>query len=460
MQRFLLDDLIDWARRRDHKPLIVRGARQVGKSHLVHMLADTTFDHFLEIDFEADIDAASLFASKTPARIIPLLEARYGVPVRPGKTLVFLDEIQAAPKVLATLRYFHEKAPDLHVVAAGSLLDFVLKDHDFSMPVGRIEYAHLGPMTFEEYLLANDKAGLRDFIVDYTLADEVPTSIHEELLRLTREYMVVGGMPAGVASWVDTHDHRAGDAIRQGLLSTFRDDFAKYGSRASHHRLEKLFQSIPMLVGQKFKYSHVDREERARDLKIALDLLTLARVVHRVHHTAANGIPLRAEADDRAFKMLFLDIGLLGKSCGLDAVDLATTDDLLLVNSGAVVEQFVGQHLLDDRPYYDEPELHYWARQKASAAAEVDYVVSIGSDVVPVEVKAGSTGALRSLHLFLRDKQRAFGLRFNSDLPSLYDGKTGLTDGGEIAFRLLSLPLYIVGQTRRLCRENLRAEGG
>ena len=451
MHRNALDSLKVWTTRSSRKPLVVRGARQVGKSHLVRMLAQEKFDGLLEIDFESDLDAPSFFASKDPTTILGLLEARYGVDIEPGRTLLFLDEIQAAPDVLSCLRYFHERMPELHVIAAGSLLDFALGDPEFSMPVGRIEYLHLGPLTFEEFLLALGLDKLHAFLGEYAFADPVPAGIHAELMRRFRQYLVLGGMPASIRAFLQTEGYGDSEAEKQSILSTYRDDFAKYGRLVHRQRMEKVLARIPRLVGTRFKYSLVDRDERSRELATALDMLCRARVAHRVRHTAANGVPLGAEADDRAFKVLFLDVGLLCRSSGLTIADLESTADVMLVNAGAICEQFVGQHLLHTGETNDEPEVYCWMREKPQSKAEVDYVISVGGTVVPVEVKAGKTGTLRSLHVFLREKNREFGLRFNADVPSFLAAKTCLSDGDNRPFRLLSLPLYMVGQAQRLC---------
>ena len=445
MYRFALSYLKEWKDKPGRKPLIVRGARQVGKSFLVQMLAREEFDSLVEINFEREPEAATLFESKSPRRILPLLEARYDRSVSPGKSLLFLDEIQAAPMVLAALRYFHEELPELHVVAAGSLLEFVLEEPIFSMPVGRIEYLHLGPMQFEEYLLALGRDKLREFLRDYAINEPMPEGLHLELMRLLRQFTVLGGMPESIKTYLETNSQKDADAVKQSILSTYRDDFNKYRTRVEHGRISKVFAKIPLLVGQKFKYSEVDRDERARSLARALDLLCLARVAHRVNHSDANGLPLGAEANDRDFKVLFMDVGLLCRSCGLNLADVEAAGDMMLVNSGTVAEQLIGQHLFYCGQFFEEPELHYWRRQKASSSAELDYVRAVGPHIVPIEVKAGKTGRLKSLHLFLRKKGLDFGLRFNSDVPSLMEGE----------YRLLSLPLYMVGQARRLCREVL-----
>jgi predicted AAA+ superfamily ATPase len=457
MYRKALDYLIEWKGRESRKPMVIRGARQVGKSYLVRLLAERAFKDLFEVNLETQPDAASLFADD-PRRSLSLLEARYGKPIRPGETLLFLDEIQAAPEVFAKLRYLHEQVPELHVVAAGSLLEFVLEDHAISMPVGRIEYLHLGPMTFEEYLLALGRDKLAEFVKSYALGTDIPDAIHSELLALVRQFLVVGGMPGAVAAFVNSQSWRECDAVKQSILDTYRDDFAKYGRRIDPRRLRKVFDKIPLLVGSKFKYTHVDREERSRDLGPALWALCLARVAHRVRHSACNGMPLGAEADDLNFKVLFLDVGLLCRACGLSMDAVHQPTDVMLVNQGAVCEQFVGQHLLQAGEFYEEPELHYWLRQSPGSVAEVDYVISDGPQVIPVEVKAGKTGTLRSLHSFLHHKRREFGVRFNTDKPSFLDRVPNLLSEGQTGFRLLSLPLYMVNEVKRLSREALGRE--
>lgn len=423
----------------------------MGKSYLVRELARRHFGHLVEINFESSPEMARLFDSKSPDQIVPRIEVQMGAKIVSGQTLLFLDEVQAAPEVLASLRYFYEQMPALHVMAAGSLLEFVLRDHDFSMPVGRIEYLHLGPMTFEEFLAAVGRSHLSEFLGTYAPGDEIPAALHEQLLRLLREFLVIGGMPEAIQAYVDTGTFLDCDKAKQSILSTYADDFSKYGRQVNTQRVQRVFQRLPHLVGAKFKHSQVDREVQARDIGKALSLLCLARIGYKVHHASCNGVPLGAEIDERRFKVLFLDVGLLCKACGLSLLEFEDADDLMLVNSGAVCEQFVGQHLLYSRQFFEDPELHYWSREKRQSSAEVDYVVSVGPRIVPIEVKAGKSGRLKSLHLFLREKARAFGVRLNTGLPSLLDTEAVLPSGTALPYRLLSLPLYLVGQTRRLC---------
>lgn len=450
--------LTEWKDRRDRKPLVIRGARQVGKSYLARMFADECFESLVEINLEQDRQAAGYFEGHTPGKTLALLEAAYRKPIKPGETLLFLDEIQAAPEVFASLRYFHEQIPELHVVAAGSLLEFVLEDHTFSMPVGRIEYLHLGPMTFEEYLLATGGEKRLDLLRNFTFSETSFASLHERLMDDFRDYCVVGGMPAAVNAYVDSGSYLAVERTLEGVLATYRDDFNKYGSRVNHDRLHKVFSRLPLMVGQKFKYTNIDREEQSRELRKSLHLLELARIVRTVPHSDAHGIPLGAEVNDRHFKTLFLDVGLLCRACGLSMTDVRTARDLMLINSGAVCEQFIGQHLLCAGHYFEEPQLYCWMRQKRNTSSEVDYLMQVGLVIVPVEVKAGKTGTLKSLHVFLLEKNRDFALRFNADTPSIVDATTSVSGRETQKFRLLSLPFYLVGQAQRLCRTARQAD--
>ncbi len=453
MYRFALTELKNWAARLDHKPLVLRGARQVGKSYLAAMLAEEKFEAIAEINFEQTPEIAELFSSRQPERIIPLLELHLNLSITPGKTLLFLDEIQAAPEVFATLRYFYEQMPKLHIIAAGSLLEFVLEKHQFSMPVGRIEYMHLGPMTFEEFLLATEKEKLLKFLHEFHLDESIPALIHEELMRCVMDFCVVGGMPEAVKVYSATNSYLESERILSNILSTYRADFNKYGQRVNQQRIEKVFLKIPGLVGQKLKYTQIDREEKSRDLKDALHILEMAKIIHRVIHSDANGIPLGAEINDKYFKPIFLDVGLLCRRAGITMSDMQSIDDLMMINSGQVCEQFVGQHLLYSGKYYEDPQLFYWMRQRGSANSEVDYLLAQGTKIIPVEVKAGKTGTLKSLHVFINEKQCDFALRFYAGLPLLSNVATSVAGMYPVNFRLLSLPFYLINQARRLCRE-------
>ena len=450
MYRHALEYLREWKSKPKRKPLVVRGARQVGKSYLIRLFAKEHFKDLVEINFERDQNTSDLFTSKSPDKIIQLLELHFNTNIIPGKTLLFLDEIQAAPNVFATLRYFYEEKPQLHIIAAGSLLEFVLHEHSFSMPVGRIEYLHLGPMQFEEFTLAAGKNKLYNFINNFSPGDSIPASIHNQLMELLKEFFVIGGMPEAVDVYLKRGSLREADEVKQSILSTYKDDFSKYRRKVNHRLIQNLFNKIPLLVGKKFKYVHVDRNERANNIAKSLEMLRLASIAYAVYHSSSIGIPLGAMVDDKKYKVLFLDVGLMSSAAGLNLLDFEQAEDIMLINSGALCEQFVGQHLLYSQQCYKEPELYYWIREKKNTSAEVDYIISEGNLIIPIEVKAGKSGTLKSLHIFLREKHKDFAIRMNSDYPSFFTADTAINDGNNVSYRLLSLPLYLVGQVRRL----------
>lgn len=450
MQRRIMRDLVEWKMRRERRPLIVRGARQVGKTYLIEQFAREHFDNLISINFDKAPEKASFLRNRDITSLLRLLEVDSGVELKPGRTLVFLDEIQAAPEWIPLLRYFYEDRPDVHVIAAGSLLEFALSDHEFSMPVGRIEYLHMGPMNFGEFLLAIGEDALAKFLEEWQPTTEFPLPFHERLFNSLRRFLVVGGMPAAIREYCE--EGRFDDVLRtqQLILQTFADDFSKYRKRVNIGRLRKVFSRIPSQIGRKLKYVRLDPDEKARDLSDSIEMLAMARVLQLVRHSAGNGLPLAAEADERNFKPLFLDCGLICAALGLRLPQLEMADDLTLVNSGSLCEQFIGQHLLYQRPAYMPPELFYWNREKRSAAAEVDYLVPFAGTVLPVEVKAGKSGTLRSLHVFIQEKNVDIALRFNSDLPSVVEMQAATVVGEAKTAKLISLPLYLVEQWPRL----------
>ncbi len=456
LNRFEINDLIAWAKRAHRKPLVVRGARQVGKSTLVRQLAQRVPLNLVELNFERNPELKDAFTSRNPAQIVQNLQLLTGQTPRAGESLLFLDEIQAAPDVLTTLRYFYEEMPDLHVIAAGSLLEFTLADARFPMPVGRVDYMHLGPMQFEDFLDAIGQAPLASWLREVSLQklrdEPLSTALHDKLVELLRQYWIIGGMPEAIAVFARDQDVREAARVHHSIVATYRDDFGRYSHGSLKDRVQLVFDRLPTMVGRKFKYARVSQEHRSTDLAAALQQLCMARVAHKVLHTSANGVPLGAEADERNFKVLYLDVGLMCTALHLGLLDLRR-EPLTLVNDGAIAEQFIGQHLLYRGEPYEAPSLHYWNREAKSSSAEIDYLIDFGQQVVPVEVKSGRTGTLKSLHYFLKEKQRTFGLRFNGDTPSLLSTSTRLPDQTEIQYELLSLPLYMIGQTKRLLGE-------
>jgi hypothetical protein len=372
-----------------------------------------------------------------------LLEAHFRQPLD-AKALLFLDEIQAAPEAFSRLRYLHEDMADVAVLAAGSLLELALAELEHSVPVGRIEYLHLGPMDFEEFLLARGDAAWVELLRAWKPGDARSAAVvepfHERLLAAVRDYGWVGGMPEAVSLYVEDRDFLAIERTHRSILDSFRDDFAKYRKRVPIERLQRLFAEIPAQLGRKWVHARVEPEARAEAVNSALGALCAARVAHRVVHSSGNGVPLAAERKERSFKVLFLDVGLAGAQLGVRITDLAGAEALFRINEGALAEQWIGQHLLDLRPPHAAPELHYWAREKTGAEAEVDYLWAHGMRVVPVEVKAGKRGKLKSLQVFLEEKQNTLGVRFSTLLPAL--------EGN-----VLHLPFYMIEELPRLVED-------
>ena len=451
MERLAEQALHSWLRRRRRKPLVLRGARQVGKTTLVRQFAAAAALHLCEVNLERNLYLDTVFKSLDTHRITRELEAVGGV--RLAGSILFLDEVQAAPHALQALRYLYEDRPELPILAAGSLLEFTLADHPFSMPVGRIEYLHVGPMTFAEFLRAADPA-LAEQHAALDLATPPAEAAHRRLLRRCREYLLIGGLPEAVLAYVES----AGSplevaAVHRSIAATYEDDFAKYARASQLVRLQRLFRSIPGSVGRKVSYRALDRESRSAEVRDAVNLLVNARVCHRVIHSHCSGLPLGGGIDDRTYKLLFMDVGLMNHLCGVDGPTVDAMDGTRLVNEGGIAEQYVGQELTalggGERP----PLLHYWLREARTGNAEVDYVISRGDWIIPVEVKAGRSGSLKSLLQFSHDKQPPLAVRFDTNPPSLQTIRhTIRTANGlqPVSLPLLSLPLYTVEILPRL----------
>jgi len=453
LNRNIIEPLKKWLQARDRKPLVIRGARQVGKTWLVRHFAKISGLELIEINFEKRLSLAGLFEPNDPKQILLSLGANLVKNIDPTKSLLFLDEIQATPHILSKLRWFAEEMPELAVIATGSLLEFALEEHSFSMPVGRISYMHLEPLSFEEFLWANDKKPLNDYFENYLLESEIPLAIHEQSMSLFKEYLLIGGLPAAVASWANERSLGKINQIHHDLLATYRDDFSKYRDRVPLERLEDVMMAVPKMLGNKFIYSRVNPLADSSSIKKALNLLTKAKICHRVFGCAANGLPLGAEVNEKYFKVVFLDTGLCSANLGLTLNELTESKEIILINSGGISEQIVGQLLRTINPPYIEPSLYYWTREEKGSNAEIDYIIQYGSKVIPIEVKAGSTGSLKSLHLFMKLKKLPFALRINSDSPSKVKVSVKDPAGEMIEYTLLSIPFYLCNQIYRLLNQ-------
>jgi predicted AAA+ superfamily ATPase len=429
----------------------LRGARQVGKTWLVRELAKQHGLRLVEIKFErAGSEVTGLFRAKDPQAVVRGLELLTGHGIDPASTLLFLDEVQAMPAVLANLRWFAEELPELPVIAAGSLLDFVLAEHSFSMPVGRIAYLHLEPMTFEEFLEAAGETQLLLEITRWAPDAGMHPVAHARLSECYRDYLIVGGMPAVVQRWIERKSMLECAQVQHALLGTFRDDFSKYSRRVPVAQVGRVMDAIPRMLGRIFKYARVADGERSAAIRQTLELLCRAKLATRVQAATGMGLPLGGDIRERVFKVIFLDSGLLCAALGLTLERTSDLAGLVLVNEGGLAEQAVGQCLRASLPHFSERALYFWNSERSGAGAEVDYLVQHGSRIVPLEVKAGTTGSLKSLHHFMALRDLKLAVRVNADFPSVTEVELKTTQAARVCYRLLSIPFYLAGQLSRV----------
>lgn len=413
MKRIVFQELKRWKESPQRKPILLRGARQVGKTYIVRELGKN-FPNFVEINFELLPDASKIFdRDLLPDRIIRDLSLFLGKKIEPGQTLLFFDEIQESPKAIQSMRYFYELLPQQHVISAGSLLDFELEK--IGLPVGRVASIYMFPMSFLEFLAAKNEPLLIEMILEHDIETKVSEVVHTKILHLLGEYFAIGGMPEAVQCWLDTQDPNKCGAIHRTIIDSFRQDFNKYATKFQMKYLELLFNSIPALLGQKFKFSHIPGEYRKRDLLPSLDLLIKAGVAHKIVHSSGTGIPLGATANREKFKALFLDIALVQTILGLETASWLLDPELNLINKGAFTEAFVGQELLAYSPFDVKAQLYYWHREAKASNAEIDYLIQKQNQIIPIEAKSGAAGKLKSLKIFLEDHPNStHGIRFSS----------------------------------------------
>ncbi len=416
MRRFIDDQLRQWRDSVRRKPLILRGARQVGKTWSLKEFGKSCFESVLLVDLERNLSLRKLFDGDLGAvRICADLEVLLRQKITPGKTLLFFDEIQACPRAITALRYFYEEMPELHVVAAGSLLEFALKDVSF--PVGRIQFFNLYPLCFAEYMEAIGNAPAAAAL--FGDPAEISPSVHGLLRDELKRYFFIGGMPAAVKAYLESNSLRDAFEVQGEIVESYKMDFAKYTPHVDRYCLDAVFTSLAQSVGQQIKYSRLAEGYSNPTLKKAFEALCLAQVARRVTSADPSGLPLGATASIKVFKTLMLDLGLLRYLSGMPDDREYAKGDLLAIYRGSMAEQFVGQEMLVSQ----QGNLHYWDRQAKSSSAEVDYLAVINGKIHPVEVKSGASGSLRSLHLFLATypecgKALVFSDQPYADLPA------------------------------------------
>ena len=430
-----------WHHSNKRHPLIIRGARQVGKSTLVRDFALHEGMRLNEIDLYRNLHLADIFKTHDPVKICDELSGFLSRDVRAPGSLLFLDEIQAIPEAISALRYFHEEMPELPVVSAGSLLEFALTEHRFSMPVGRVEYMFLGPVTFSEFAAAAN-AYLADMLTEEKIRAGLSRTSHAGLMELVRQFIFIGGMPEAVQAWLDTGQMPEVTAVHRRITNTYIDDFAKYASGTDLALMQSIFRSMPAHVGEKVKYAAYSRDQKAAKVASAIELFVKARLACPVVHADCNGLPMGAEERPAVRKLLFADCGLMNYANGLIWPDISNLDDVRLVNEGALAEQFIGQHLFFRRGFFEEPRLHYWLREGSASNAEVDYAIERGRGILPIEVKAGKAGSMKSLRQMMLEKRLTEAMRFDTSPYSMQRIRTEDARHGAWEWTLTSVPLY------------------
>lgn len=429
MERFLMDDLVGWKNSARRKPLVLNGARQVGKTWLLMEFGARHFESVAYVNLDNNLGLASQFdVGYDLPRILLMIQAESGQRVIPGKTLVVLDEVQECPKALTSLKYFCENAPELAVAAAGSLLGITFHEGT-GYPVGKVDMLDLHPLSFREFLDATGNPMLRE-VVD-SGDKQLLGSLAAKFRELLKQYYFVGGMPEAVATFVESADLSAVRAVQEGVLFGYERDISKHLGAAGAERALSAWRSLPAHLGQenkKFVFGHIGEGARARDYRSAITWLTQAGIATRVPRVSKPGVPLSAYADESAFKLFSLDVGLLCALSRLDVSSIVDGNAPFTEFRGALTEQYVCQQLVSDCNLSP----CYWSAE--NSRGEVDFLVQRGGRVYPIEVKAEEN--LRSKSL------RAFSGRYPGTVPRRFS-LSGFCDQGWMR----NVPLYAIGNS-------------
>jgi len=401
-----------WKKQEKRKPLLLRGARQVGKSSSVRAFGKT-FENYVEVNFDENKTIHQFFEGDyNPANIVNELSVFYGQEITPGNTLLFFDEIQACQRAITALRYFYERLPGLHLIAAGSLLEFALEEL-LSFGVGRIRSVFMYPLSFNEFLNAGKHTGLLKAKKMATIEKPLSNPNHEKLIKLLKQFLIIGGMPEVVKTYFETGNIIECQQVLNDIYVSLQDDFAKYKARVPGSRVGAVLDAVVHQNGGKFNYSKTNSTANHRQLKEAIDLLMKAGLVIPVTHTSANGIPLGAEKNIKKQKMFMLDTGLFLRSANLQLGEILLHKNVDLINKGGLAELFVGLEMIKYGSPFERIQLYYWSREKAGTSAEIDFVIQRGRQIIPVEVKSGRQGKMQSMWQFFKSKNTQKGVRIS-----------------------------------------------
>ena len=383
MQRFITEELIKWKNSQDRKPLILRGARQVGKTYILKEFGKNNYDNVAYFNFDNDEELQSLFNyTKDPERIIERLIFAGGKKIEPEKTLIFFDEIQECPNALNSLKYFCEEANDYHIVCAGSLLGIRLSHTSF--PVGKVDFLNLYPMSFSEFLIADGEENLVEYMKNIKSFEKIPDLFFSRLEEKLKAYFIIGGMPEAVNAWVTNKDIEKVNKIQKNILLTYESDFSKHTTNAEANKISLIWNGIPSQLAKenkKFLYQTIKEGARAREYEGALNWLNDANLIYKVYNITKPSFPLKAYNDLNAFKIYINDVGLLRQMTGLDSKIILEGNKLFEEFKGAFTENYILNTLVnvfDNTPNYFTFDRH-----------EIDFVIQYQNEIIPLEVKAG-----------------------------------------------------------------------
>ncbi len=407
LDRFCIKQLQNWKNTQNRKPLVLLGARQVGKTHLLEMFGKKHFSDFITVNFEENRDIHSLFENNLdPENIISSLSAYFSITIDPKQTLIIFDEVQECPRALTSLKYFCEKGQQYFVTAAGSLLGLkVSKQNGF--PVGKVTLLKLLPMSFFEFLQAMQKTPLLEYLQSTDSITPLPAAIHEQALELFRLYTFIGGMPEAIKVYRDTGDLQAVRVIQAEIVKAYEFDFAKHAQANQIAKLTEIWYSIPQQLAKenkKFVFSAIKPSARAREYEAAIQWLVDAGIVYRCHDISTPKLPLPAYSDKNAFKLYLLDTGLLCAMSNLDSSAVLNTSHLFSEFKGALIENIVAQQLMNSR----QEHLYYWT---SGNQAEVDFITTVKNNLIPIETKAGTSSKKKSLLVYINKYQPKHAVR-------------------------------------------------
>ena len=440
MYRKIITELKEWKNKKDRLPLILKGARQVGKTWILQEFGKECFDDVLYINFENAGNIENLFEGNIePNRIIEYLSALNHKKIEPEKTLIIFDEIQELPRALTSLKYFAEQTPEYAICCAGSLLGVFLHDQ-VSFPVGKVDFLELQPLDFEEFLIANEEEDLLNLIRKNDM-EKVPDIVADKLKDYLKKYFVIGGMPKAVRTWIEEKDFEKVEIVQKNILEAYVRDFSKHTDNNTATKIEYVWRSIPSQLAKenrKFIYGVVKDGARAREYENAINWLHdtgLIRIVHRVK--CGDKQPLKAYEDLKAFKIYLLDIGLLRTLCELDYETIINKDAIYNEFNGLLTEQFVLQELENIEKVNT---IYYWTNDFTS---EVDFVFSYKNLILPIEAKSGINVKAQSLKVFMN--------QYNTKLAIRYSLLNITLDNN-----ILNIPLYLIWNTKYYLEEVLK----